>query len=139
MTNDHKDPGKLEVLVIQTHAGARTTHEIVRQLQELLPIESLDDFVRDARISVAGGELPAESLRPWLPAELFPVRDQADLVTKVASAVRVAGHILRRELPKRASEAHLRLAHELSGGETRVGIGVFRGPSVFKAEAIERS
>ena len=125
-------------MVIQAHPAARTTHEVVHQLSELLPIESLDDFVRDARISVAGEEL-GEGLRPWLPPELFPVRDQADLVTKVAAAVRVAGHILRREQPRHASEAHLRLARELAGEEPRVGIGALRGPSIFKVDVEERN
>jgi hypothetical protein len=132
MRNGHNDHAKVRELVIQAHPAARTTDEIVRQLSQLLPIESLDDFVRDARLSVAGEELRAEDLRPWLTEELFPVRDQKDLVEKTAAAVRVAGHILRRKKPRNPSEAHLRLVRELAGDEPQVGVGVFRGPSIFK-------
>lgn len=134
-----KDHESVMELVIQSHPATRTTHEIVRQLNELLPIDSLDAFVESARLSIAGEELAVEDLRPWLTQELFPVRSQADLVEKAAAIVRVAGQILRMSKPKSPSEAHARLIQELSGDWPQVGVGAFRGPSLFKAEGKARS
>jgi hypothetical protein len=131
MNNEEHDHERTRALVIRAHADSRTTYEIVHQLSELLPIESLDDFIRDARLSVAGEELRVEELRPWLTEELFPVRDQEELVEKTAAAVRVAGHILRRKKPRNPSAAHRQLVQELAGDDPQIGVGILRGPSVF--------
>jgi hypothetical protein len=134
-----RDHESVMELVIQSHPATRTTHEIVRQLNELLPIDSLNAFVASARLSIAGEELAVEDLRPWLTEELFPVRSQADLVEKAAAIVRVAGQILRMSKPKNPSEAHARLIEELSDDWPQIGVGAFRGPSLFKAEGKARS
>jgi len=128
------DDGLLEA-VVEAHPAARTTYELARQLSELLPIESLDAFAGDARISVGGREVPAKDVAPSLPAELFPIRDQADLVRKLAAVVRVAGHVFEREGPVNAAEEHQRVAFELaaaSGGGRQVGVGVFMGPPIIE-------
>jgi hypothetical protein len=135
MESAPRDDKDLMEAVIEAHPAARTTYELARQLSELLPIESLDDFASDARISVGGRELPAKDVAPSLPAELFPIRDQADLVRKLAAVVRVSGHVFQNEGPVNAAEEHRRVAFELaaaSGGMRQVGVGVFRGPPILE-------
>jgi LmbE family N-acetylglucosaminyl deacetylase len=135
MEYDRKEHKDLRDAVIQAHPGARTTYELAHQLTEILPIESHEDFVSKARLSVGGKELPAKELAPSLPAELFPIRDQADLVKKVAAVVRVAGQVMQHDPPTRAAEAHMRVAFELAGespASRQVGAAVFRGPPLFK-------
>ena len=135
MERGHREDYDLREAVIEAHPGARTTYELARQLSELLPIESLDDFASDARISVGGREVPAKDVAPSLPAELFPIRDEADLVRKLAAVVRVAGHVFQREGPVNAAEEHQRVAFELAAagaGDCQAGVGVFRGPPIIE-------
>jgi hypothetical protein len=126
-------------LVIQAHAGARATYEIARQLSEALPIESADDFSDKRPVSLAGHKVSSEDLKAVLPEEVFPIRDQSDLVAKVAAAVRVAEDVLsheggHREMPKRIAP----LAEQLAvRPRAQVGAGFFGGPSVLGSEREE--
>jgi hypothetical protein len=132
---ESRDPKTLESLVIREHPGARTTHEIAYQLSEILPIQSHEDFVRQARVAVGGKEIPAKYLGPLLPAELFPIEDEADLVRKVAAAVRVATDVLHHQPSQKLHETHHALLEELTTERVigaRNGIGIFKGPGLFE-------
>lgn len=76
----------LRDLVIRHNPHAQATLEIAQQLERHLPIESAKQL-RDG-VKVGDAHLPGE-LIGQIGAGLFPIRDEEELVTRVAAMLRI--------------------------------------------------
>lgn len=136
-----KDPDKLAALVVQTHAATRATFDIVRQLNELVPIESKEDFVKQARLSLGEEEISVEEIAGYLPEALFPIRDTEELVRRVAATIRVSGPVMASMKGAVRPAGIAKLLDELEAERAPVltGVAHFGGRGELHGEQSERS
>lgn len=141
-TKETRDPmngskSSLEQLVIEANPGARITQEIVTQLVSELPLTSPDQLRACCckhGLKIGGVEVPVDQILSTLPAEVFPICDEEDLVMKVAASIRTGVEIMARtdQWPQDADQAKLAstLARE-PRNRAEVAAGYFGGPSLF--------
>lgn len=132
---------ELEELVIAQYPAVQATLDVSRQLARLLPIRSAEELAKhlDNSMLVIGEEkVDVSEALTRLPEEVFPIKETADLVAKVAAVVRVASSLARdgRLVPQ--SERLARIALDIAGTPTGVRAGIpaghFAGPSLFGYE-----
>ena len=81
----------LRALVIEHFPQARLTYEIAHKLHKHLPLTSAQQVYRALKeVKVAGHTLGAASIEPFATAELLPVKDDKDLVAKIAGLIGIA-------------------------------------------------
>lgn len=128
----------LEQLVIDQYPAALVTLEVSRQLARLLPIASVEELRRkleESPLEVSGETLPLGRGVNALPAEVFPIETVADLVAKVAAAVRIGtsavadGHVRLRS--DRLTRLAVEAAASAGGGRGGIPAVHFAGPSLF--------
>lgn len=128
----------LEQLVIQHNAESRITYQLASQMEELLPIRSLQEVMERLRegVVVDDQRLQIEMLASYIPEELFPIEDTQDLVVKMSAATRVALATLAKGSSTIVEQASVReiLTTGLSlspGNRTPIPSGHFTGPSIY--------
>lgn len=127
----------LEQLVIESNPSTQVTYEIVKQLDALIPIKSVEqlkEYVSKQGLKVCGTVVPADPFLSSLTEATFPISNTRELVSKVAGAVRVAAEIMVRtdQIPENEDQARLvmTLAREPQK-QAVVAISYFAGPSLF--------
>lgn len=133
----------LEQLVIESSPGAQVTYDIVKQLVELIPLQSpeqLKERVGKRGLKAGGTVVTAEQVLASLPADAFPISDTRELVSAVATAIHAAVDVMVQtgRLPENEEQAKfvMALAHQ-PRKQAEVAVGYFAGPSVFGSERAE--
>jgi hypothetical protein len=133
----HGSEGALEKALLNAHPETALAYEVARQLQPILPLESLaqlrDRLGRDT-LQVGDQTLPLALLENAVPPEAFPVTDEQDLAVKLTSAVRMGLQILgdrvRTGVPFGNAEVE-GVARSAMRQPPPPPVGVFMGPSLF--------
>lgn len=125
--------GALQALVVEQFPQAKLTLEVARTLQKHLPLTSVDELRNIARYgNVVGTALSPEWIESLGLKELLPIRDERDLVRKIAGVMNVLAHVRAQGL-RPGIDPVADAAAQVLGQDGRGSIPShhFSGPSVF--------
>lgn len=133
----NRSDGTLETELLNAHPETALAYELARQLQPLLPLESLEqlrDRLGKDSLQVGDRALPLALLENAVPPDAFPVTDEQDLAVKLTGAVRMGMQILgdrvRSGTPFGNAEVE-GVVRSAVGQLPPPPVGVFTGPSLF--------
>lgn len=131
----------IDDLVIDQFPAVRATRDVSRQLAPMLPIRSADELrktLESTALVIEGERLDVSGALEVIPEDVFPIENPADLVAKVAAAVRIGSSLAIEGKLEARSERLARIALDVAarpvGGGRGIPAGHFAGPSLFGFE-----
>lgn len=125
----------MEQLIIERNQETYLTLQIAQQLNAALPLKSFRELekVLAKGLVVDGQRLPVKMFEPYIPEEIFPLKDTEDMVIKLSAAVRIALGSVQKGTANAVETKAVQAILEGPEGRFRKPIpsGHFTGPSLY--------